>query len=245
MGIKPSDTLLIHSSMKAIGEVDGGAEAVLDVLIDYMKDGLLILPTHTWAQMSEDYNIFNPLTEPSCVGILTNLFMKRPGVIRSWHPTHSVAALGKEAAEYVKGDEFWDTPCSRGGCWGKLYDRQAKILFLGCGMDRNTYLHGVEEWLDIPNRLTDNRLELKVKTPNGELINRPTYRHQSGGISDRYVKMTEPFLHTGKIKKGMFGDADCFIGDAVGMADFTIALLKKDQHLFSDMKPVPEEWYRN
>ena len=77
IGIKPTDTLLVHSSMKAIGQVDGGADTVLDAFIEYLKDdGLLIFPTHTWKQMSEEYNIFNPKTEPSCVGILTNLFLK-------------------------------------------------------------------------------------------------------------------------------------------------------------------------
>jgi aminoglycoside 3-N-acetyltransferase len=96
MGIKQNDTLLIHSSMKSIGEVENGADEVLDACIEYMEGGLLVFPTHTWAQMNETYNVFNPLTEPSCIGILTNLFLKRPGVVRSWHPTHSVAVLGYE-----------------------------------------------------------------------------------------------------------------------------------------------------
>ena len=34
-GLLPSDTVLIHSSMKSIGNVDGGADTVLDVLMDY------------------------------------------------------------------------------------------------------------------------------------------------------------------------------------------------------------------
>ena len=32
MKIKPTDTVMMHSSMKAVGEVDGGAETVLDAL---------------------------------------------------------------------------------------------------------------------------------------------------------------------------------------------------------------------
>ena len=84
--------------MKSVGEVEGGADTVLDAFIDYMKDdGLLIFLTHTWEQINDEYNVFNPMTEPSCVGILTNLFMKRPGAVRSLHPTHSVAAIGKDA----------------------------------------------------------------------------------------------------------------------------------------------------
>lgn len=99
IGIKPEDTLLVHSSMKSIGDVKGGADTVLDAFMEYMKPGLLIFPTHTWEQMNTDHNVFNPLYEPSCIGVLTNLFMRRTGVVRSWHPTHSVAAIGKDAKE--------------------------------------------------------------------------------------------------------------------------------------------------
>src|SRR5690625_1191242 len=94
LGISPTDTLLIHSSMKAVGDVEGGADTVLDAFSELLTRGLLILPTHTWAQMNVEYNIFDVQNEPSCVGILTEIFRKRPGVLRSWHPTHSVAALG-------------------------------------------------------------------------------------------------------------------------------------------------------
>lgn len=244
-GIRPTDTLLIHSSFKSIGEVENGADTVLDAFIEYMKDGLLIFPTHTWAQMNNQYNIFNPATEPSCVGILTNLFLKRPGVLRSWHPTHSVAALGRDAADYVAGEEKFDTPCPRGGCWGKLYDRKAKILFLECSLKRNTFLHSVEEWNNVPMRLANNPQLLKIVTLEGETINRPTYGHYNllGDISQNYNKMLEPFIYTGIAKKGFIGDAASVLCDAVGMADLTNSFLKRNLHLFVDGKPVPQEWY--
>ncbi|MBQ6715702.1 MAG: AAC(3) family N-acetyltransferase, partial [Clostridia bacterium] len=41
MNIDPRGTLLVHSSMKAIGKVEGGADTVIDALMEYMKDGLL------------------------------------------------------------------------------------------------------------------------------------------------------------------------------------------------------------
>ena len=88
MGIRPDDTLLVHSSMKAIGPVEDGADGVLDVLIAYLDSGLLILPTHTWSRINETYNIFDPRKEPACVGILPNLFMQRhhaPGLEISDH----------------------------------------------------------------------------------------------------------------------------------------------------------------
>ena len=95
MGIQPWDTLLVHSSMKTIGPVEGGADTVLDAFCEYLAEGLLVLPTHTWDRLSGEYSVFDVENEPSCVGLLTNLFRKRPGVLRSWHPTHSVAAFGR------------------------------------------------------------------------------------------------------------------------------------------------------
>jgi aminoglycoside 3-N-acetyltransferase len=243
-GIETSDTLLIHSSMKAIGEVEGGADTVLDAFIEYMKEGLLIFPTHTWAQMNEEYRVFHVATEPSCIGVLTNLFLKRPGVIRSYHPTHSVAAHGKDAAEYSSGEEFSDTPCPRTGCWGKLYDRKAKILFLGCSPKKNTYLHGVEEWNQIENRLTDFYRPYQIMTPQGNLIDRPMRGHHNpiGDISQNYDKMMAPFLHHGIAKEGYIGDAKCYLCDAVGMAELTSSYLQRDPDLFLTGDPVPEEW---
>ena len=60
LGIKPSDTLLIHSSMKAIGPVDGGADAVLDMLMDYFRDeGLLVFPTLSYGEINAAHPIFD------------------------------------------------------------------------------------------------------------------------------------------------------------------------------------------
>lgn len=42
MGLTGNETILIHSSMKSIGDVQDRAEGVLDVLIDYFKNGLLL-----------------------------------------------------------------------------------------------------------------------------------------------------------------------------------------------------------
>ena len=47
MNIDQNGTIIVHSSMKSIGEVEGGADTVLDAFSEYMKDGLLVFPTHT------------------------------------------------------------------------------------------------------------------------------------------------------------------------------------------------------
>ena len=39
MGLTGEETILIHSSMKSIGEVEGGADTVLDAWIEYFGHG--------------------------------------------------------------------------------------------------------------------------------------------------------------------------------------------------------------
>lgn len=246
MGINPQGTLLIHSSMKAIGPVEGGADAVLDAWSEYMKDGLLIFPTHTWRQIGKETLTFDSRTLPSCVGILPELFRRRPGVVRSLHPTHSVAVLGKGAAEFTAGEETRTTPCPRDGCWGKLLDCDAEILFLGCTLRSNTFLHGVEEWEGIPDRLAPNIQPITVIGPQGEEYHVDMHRHNClacDDVSENYIKMEPVFAKCGAIRYGRFGDAKCVVGSARKMREATVRLLKREPNLFVTADPVPEDWY--
>jgi aminoglycoside 3-N-acetyltransferase len=245
IGVNPSDTLLVHSSMKSLGQVEGGASTVLDALGDFLASGLLVLPTHTWEQINATYNIFDVVHEPSCVGLLTNLFRQRPGVIRSWHPTHSVAALGRDAADYVRGEENVDTPCARRGCWGKLWDRRAKVLFLGAELSRNTIIHGAEEWASVPRRITDEHTLFKIRTPDGRLLDRPMRRHSSPchDISQNYDKLKEPLIKRGIAVQGKVGDALSTLIEVAPMVELTIEFLRQNPDLFLDQDPVPKEWY--
>lgn len=245
LGIQGSDTLLLHSSMKSIGKVDGGADTVLDAFSEYLRQGLLVLPTHTWEQMNETGDVFDVLHSPSCVGILTNLFRQRPGVVRSWHPTHSVAALGDDAVAFTQGEEDMDTPCARGGCWGKLYDRKAKVLFVGVDLSRNTIIHGVEEWAGVPRRVTDGHTLFRIRTPDGRLLDRPSRRHASpiSDLSRNYVKLTKPLLQRGIARQGKFGDATSIAIEVAPMVEITLEFLARNPDLFLDGDPIPEEWY--
>ncbi|MCM1058660.1 MAG: AAC(3) family N-acetyltransferase, partial [Firmicutes bacterium] len=155
---------------------------------------------------------------------------------------HSVAALGKDAADYIAGEEYARTPCPRTGCWGKLYDRGASILFLGCSLKSNTYLHGVEEWERTPNRLADTPQVFTVITPDGRRLTVPQYRHQTDNPalhpSDHYDKMEPVFRREGALRYGAFGDARCILCDAVKMADITAGYLRQNCRLFDDDSPI-------
>jgi aminoglycoside 3-N-acetyltransferase len=245
LGIEPSRPLLVHSSMKAIGDVDGGAETVLNALISVMDGGLLVLPTHSWASMFRDNAVFDPAVEPSCAGILTELFRARPGVVRSLHPTHSVAALGPGAQKFVAGEEHHRTPCPRNGVMGKLVDMDGRILFLGCPLTKNTLIHGVEEWANIPDRVRTRTDPMRIRLPDGSEQDCPMHCHdiKNGDISLNYGKLLGPFLTLNACIEGTVGDARTMLCHAQKMVEITNRFLDKDKDLFGNAEPIPREWY--
>lgn len=186
LGLKPEDTALIHSSMRSVGPVEGCAEGLLAALRDYFAPGLLVFPTLSWDLVNARQPVFSVRDTPCTTGILPEIFRKMPGVIRSLHPTHSVAAIGPDAAAFTAGHEKFDSPADRNSPWGRLYDRRAKILFVGTGLSCNTYLHGVEEWLPVPGMLTDEAENLVVYDYDGKRIEVPSRRH-AGGHSEWYA----------------------------------------------------------
>lgn len=240
--IKKDGTLLVHSSFKSMGEVEGGPETVLDALSDYMKDGLLVLPTHTWKYINKDNPVFDVKHSPTNVGILTELFRKREGVIRSEHPTHSVAALGKDAEEFVAGEYKHDTPCARHSVYGKLVDRKAQVLLLGVDLTRNTYIHGVEEWIDIPGRVTDTHEQLFSILHTGEKVEVPSRRHYGLSWSEHFWKVEELLMEEGSLYKGKLGDATVLVDDAAQTTELLTELLQANPDLFSDNEPLEEKW---
>ena len=245
MGLTSADKVMIHSSMKAIGDVKGGADTVLDAFMEYFTDGLLMLPTHTWKQMSEEYSVFDPETEPACVGILPNLFRKREGVYRSLHPTHSIAAYGKEAKEYVKGEENLTTPCAPNGCFGRLREIGAYILLIGVTHAINTYIHSIEESFDVPERLTENPTTFQVKLPDGSLKEVKMHRHYNPHkehISDTFDKFMDGYFELGAARKVTFGDAQCILCKADRLFEATRIILEKDIDCFICRKEIPTCW---
>lgn len=240
MGIVGSDTLLVHSSMKAIGGVDGvdgGADTVLDALCTYMAEGLLVLPTHTWGTINPNNPIYSIAETPSCVGILPEFFRKRKGVVRSSHPTHSIAAIGKDASNFTEGDAYFKTPCHRDGPWGRLLDRRAKIMFVGVDLTVNTFMHAIEEWLDIPDNLEQFPQVLFTKRLDGSLQQVQQFRHK-GSRSECFNKVRNIFIENGAMTTGKFGSAETFVCDALRMTEILCVMLLSNPMLFSDDKPV-------
>lgn len=155
--------------------------------------------------MGKRQPVYDVLESPVCVGILPELFRKRPGVHRSWHPTHSVAAYGADAEAFVRGDENCRTPCARGSAWGRLYDRDAYALLVGVELNRMTFFHGVEEWANMPERVdTEHPLRLVIVPPEGPRVIGNFAPHMADS-SQLFPKAEDLLLREGAMRQGAPG----------------------------------------
>ena len=245
--------VLVHSALKTVGETEGRGEGFLGVLIDYFTSngGLLCIPTHTWANLSDKSKITLDLITPStCIGTLPNIAAKRKDAIRSMHPTHSMAVFGEkgQAIAFVKGENAHLTPANPNGCYGKIFDNDGYILLVGVVHNRNTYLHCVEEMLGISNRIATEPQIASIRHLDGSITNQSIYPHEAIGIGDvslRYVKYEPAFRYHGAIVDGYVGNAKTQLCNARKMKEVMELIYNRSggTELFSDYEPLNEKLY--
>lgn len=249
----PQDKIvLVHSSLRAVGEVEGRGEGLLEVLIEYFtaKGGLLCIPTHTWANVGDESKITLDLTaKDTCIGTLPNIAAKA-AEIRTLHPTHSMAVFGdkKFATDFASGEEKSITPANPLGCYGKIFENDGYILLVGVEHNRNTYLHCVEEMLGIPNRIAKEPKRVTVKHFNGEVETKTMHPHEAVGIGDvslRYPKYEAAFRYHGAITDGFIGNAKTQLCSARKMKEVMelINIRSNSKELFLDDAPIEKALY--
>ncbi|MGI6315345.1 MAG: AAC(3) family N-acetyltransferase [Christensenellales bacterium] len=245
-GIERDDKVTIHCSLRAIGKIENGADGLIDAFCAYLSDGLFIVPTHTWANVNKDNPFYDVHTTEPCIGTLPRIAALRPDGFRSLHPTHSVTAFGKGAADYIKGEEKSATPAPVSGCLNRLYEEDGKILMIGVGHERNTYLHAVDERLQIPNRLNPETFEITIKDHEGNTLTSPPYHsHIGGDVSRFYPNYKEAFAYTGAVTYARLGNALVYNCSARKMTETARMIWEKaDRDLFTAHEPIPMEYYR-
>ena len=230
MGLKGDETLMVHSSMKSIGEVKGRADAVLDAFQQYFASGLLVFPTFTYAAVNTRQPVFDPKATHTDVGILTELFWHRPGVLRSKHPSHSLAAIGEGAQELCTGAENYETIYNPASSWGYLLKRKVKILLLGVDLDRCTFIHAIEEWSGVP--VLSKRPVLRyVLDSRGKRLKVPVHWHTNAHWRN-YPIARNLLIEAGVLKECVFGDAQCLLMDGPAAYRVLKKVLKKKPNYF-------------
>ncbi len=230
LGIRQGGVLLVHSSLKSLGFVPGGARTVISALrVCVGSDGTLAMPAHCWDWVSKGLRRIDIRTTPSCVGTITEVFRRLPAVARSLHPTHSVSAIGPRAAWLVAGHEDADTPCGDGTPYAKVIESGGEILFLGCGLDRNTAFHSLEAMANVPYLLRDDAEPFELVDGQGRVLQRTIRRHRER-IPRRFSEMEEALDNAGALARGKIGNAPCLLIDGRAMRDALLPQLERDPH---------------
>lgn len=249
MGLRSTDTVLIHTSMKAIGEVENGADGVIDAFCEYLSEGLFLVPTHTWGNVMEEQPVYDVRTTSACIGALPNAAVLRKDGVRSLHPSHSMWGHGKRAAEFLEGEEKLPTPMPAGSAWARLADEDAKILLIGVKNNRNTFIHAVEELADVPDRLRKIPYTKFIHDENGNVYESTMAAHfcsRSMDVSQYFVNFEKPLVELGAQKFGKLGDAEVRIIDARKCRDIIMKIWERaDRDICIDYMEIPEEWYKD
>ena len=244
MGIKPSDNVLIHTSFKAVGPVEGGPEGFIDAFCEYLTEGLFLVPTHTWSNVTRNQPVYDVKPTVPCIGLIPRTAAFRPDGVRSLHPTHSVWVHGNGAEEFVAGEELAESPAPVGFCWNRLAEIGTKILLIGVTNTNNTFIHAVDEIADLPDRLAPEPWEVTVIDGNGNRITHPFRNHGRTG-SDNFCNFEEPLVGLGGQTFGTLGDAQVRVVDAVKCRDVILSIYAKtDEHLCLVRRPIPEELWK-
>lgn len=240
--------VIVHTSLKAIGEIDGGGDVLLDCLIEFFtkKGGLLCIPTHTWDKVMLDLR-----EKDTCLGVLPRLALNRSGAKRTMHPTHSMVVFGnrQRVLDFCKGEEKVDTPTSPSGCYGKIYSEGGYILLLGIGQEKNTFIHCVEEMLGVPNRLTPQKQDFAIIHKNGKRENRKLYwfdDSEIGDVSERFGKFEEAFKRHNAITYSKLGNAKIQLCSAQKIKEVIELIYNRNgfSELLADAQPLDEKLYK-
>lgn len=245
LGIRPGDAVLVHSSFRALGGVEGGAAGFFETFRDCLgPDGTLVLPALSYYYVSARQPVFDVRLTPVCpgVGYLPEFFRTQvPGVIRSLHPTHSCCMAGRDAAWLAEGHELDETPVGPHSPFSKLPALGGRILMLGCSADRNTSMHGVEETAEPPYLLDRSRHVIyHLRDQHGAEHICAHYAHSfhmdGWKYEQRYSRIL-PLLPAHALRRGKVLDADCLLMDASEVWRQGHAALLRDPCFFVDKRP--------
>ena len=133
MGLTLGEIVLIHSSFKALGKVEGGPQTLVQAALECVGDtGTVLFPTFNFASWSESH-YFDLFHTPSTMGAITETARKDPRFKRTRHPIYSWVVAGALQDQFVAIDSE--------NCFGSesLFEvlHQKNALILSLGLDFN------------------------------------------------------------------------------------------------------------
>ena len=233
LGVTRGTTLMVHTSLKAVGWTVGGPATVIRALIRVLgDDGTLVMPAETpglldpaawhdprvkdeWhAAIREHLPVFDPLTTPTTMGAVAEAFRTGPGTRRSDHPLVSVCAHGRLASEITREHSLAFGE-GRGTPFEKLYAFDGRTLLLGVGFERCTSLHYAESL--VPNRrTTTHRYPMRVDGVR-RWVEQEDMANDDG---EHFPEVGARFVATGAVACGRVGEARAMHFGTRALVDF-------------------------
>ncbi|MFO0722370.1 MAG: AAC(3) family N-acetyltransferase [Myxococcota bacterium] len=179
-GIAPGDLVMVHSSLASLGNVEGGAAAVIRALLAAIgPGGTLLMPCYGSAEEVERGAAIDLRTTPSGTGKITEAFRTWPGVKRSSHPYSSVTALGPLAEEMLSGHAEDPHVCHPRSPVGRMVEKNAKILGLGVPLGKGLAVaHYLEDtWDGFPFEVHKPPFVARYIDAEGAAVERPIVRY--------------------------------------------------------------------
>ncbi|EGX57771.1 aminoglycoside acetyltransferase [Streptomyces zinciresistens K42] len=228
LGVRPGETLLVHSSLSSIGWVCGGAVAVVRGLLDALgPDGTLVVPAHTgdlsdpalwtrpavpeewWAPIRAAMPAYDPRITPTRgVGVVPETVRTWPGALRSAHPHTSFAAIGPRAGRVVEGHAP-DCRLGERSPLARLEELHARVLLLGTGYDTCTGFHLAEYRIPAP------LVELGRPGPAGWEV-----RAEVSLTSERFDELGHDFERDRPVRRGTVGAAEARLFPLADAVDY-------------------------
>jgi aminoglycoside 3-N-acetyltransferase len=133
------DILMAHSSYdRLLPMYTGTPNDLVEELISFCgKDRTLVMPAFVLGGRLYDKKkyfstrAFEVNRTPSEMGLLTEVFRRTPGVMRSLHPTHSICAIGPLAEELTATHHLGSTRTGPGPPFEVMARRRTAIVGLG------------------------------------------------------------------------------------------------------------------
>lgn len=187
VGVCRGQVLMVHTSLSSLGYVCGGAQVVIEALLEAVgREGTIMMPAQSWKNLDpatgvhwevpescwplirENWPAYDKnITPTNTMGAVAEMFRQWPGAVRSDHPARSVAAWGKEAA-WLTADHDLSNIFGDGSPVGKLYELDGLVLLMGVGYDKNTSLHLADVRAAYPGK--HNCLEHSAVMENGRRV---------------------------------------------------------------------------
>lgn len=204
-GLKAGENIIVHASFKRIREAFPAIspEEVLSSLKELTGSyGSVIFPAFTYCfrKSAGSFETFDSTQSPSKTGILSEMFRKSEGVIRTSSPTHSFSLWGK-AADEISSSNSPSSPLGLGSTMDWLARRdESYVMMLGTDFTSLTLGHYIEnisgaEYLGVSPWKHMNVLPCGVSVMGEQALT------EIPGCSRSFTGFEDHLLKEGKIKK--------------------------------------------